>query len=233
MPGHPEQLAIRRRRSHGALPLVLAALAGTGCVTSRVEESKNTATGIRDDESVVVFATSYHSGNKTESGFLDCVNDELDGGRTGLNVYPSQRFRDELFPWFEPRTMPQSIEALPDLLARPGVAERIMERGVRYLVLVKGSTEETAGGGGMSCAAGPTGGACFGLLWWENDGSYEATVWDLKKTEHAGEVSTDVHGTSMVPALIVPLPFIARTQTAACKSLARELQQFIVQEGPS
>jgi len=212
---------------------LLAALTGSGCVTSRVEESKNTATGIGDDESIVVLATSYHSGNKTEYNFLNCVNDELDGGRGALNVYPSERFRDELFPWFEPRTMPQSVEALPELLARPGVAEGITKRGVRYLVMVKGSTEETSGGGGMSCAAGPTGGACFGLVWWENDGSYEATVWDLKKSEHAGAVSTEVHGTSMVPALILPLPFIARTQTAACKSLARELQQFIVQEGPS
>lgn len=233
MPRHPEQPANLHRSAARILLPLLTALASSGCVTSRVEESKNVATGIRDDESVVVFATSYHSGNKTESGFLDCVNDELDDGRDALNVYPSERFRDELFPWFEPRTMPHSIEALPELLAKPGVTERIMKRGVRYLVMVKGSTEKTSGGGGMSCAAGPTGGACFGLVWWENDGSYEATVWDLKKAEHAGEVSTDVHGTSMVPALIVPLPFIARTQTAACKGLARELRQFIVQEGPS
>jgi hypothetical protein len=230
MPVRPEQPANLLRRTAGPL---LVAVTVCGCVTSRVEESKNTATGISSAESVVVFATSYHSGNKTESGFLDCVNDELDDGRNALNVYPSQQFRDELFPWFEPRTMPQSVEALPELLGRPGVAERIRRHGVRYLVLVKGSTEETSGGGGMSCAAGPTGGACFGLVWWEHDGSYEATVWDLKKTKQAGAVSADVHGTSMVPALIIPLPFIARTQTAACKSLARELQQFIVQEGPS
>ena len=221
-------------RGEVLLPGLLLALLGTsGCVTSRVEETKNAATGIAEHESVVILATSYHQGNKTESGFLDCVNDELDGGRNALNVYPGQKFRDELFPWFEPRTMPQDIEALPELLARPGVAERITERGVRYLVWVKGSTERTSGGGGMSCAASTVGGGCFGLVWWENDGSYEATVWDLKNGEHSGGVSTDVHGTSMVPAVILPLPFIARTQTAACNGLVRELRQFITQEGPS
>jgi hypothetical protein len=213
--------------------LLLSALAASGCVTSRVEETKNTATGIADDESVVILATSYHQGNKTESGFLDCVNDQLDGGRDSFNVYPSAKFRDELFPWFEPRTMPQGIEALPELLARPGVAQRITERGVRYLVWVKGSTERTSGGGGMSCAASTVGGGCFGLVWWENDGSYEAAVWDLKNGEHAGQVKTDVHGTSMVPAVIIPLPFVARTQAAACNGLVRELRQFITQEGPS
>lgn len=216
------------------LPGLLFALLGTsGCVTSRVEETKNAATGIAEGESVVILATSYHQGNKTESGFLDCVNDELDDGRDALNVYPGEKFRDELFPWFEPRTMPQDIEALPELLARPGVAERILARGVRYLVWVKGSTERTSGGGGMSCAASTVGGGCFGLVWWENDGSYEATVWDLKKGEHSGAVSADVHGTSMVPAVILPLPLIARTQTAACNGLVRELRQFITQEGPS
>jgi hypothetical protein len=213
--------------------LLVAVLCLAGCVTSRVEETKNVATGIAADESVVILATSYHQGNKTESGFLDCVSDELDGGRQALNVYPREKFRDDLFPWFEPRTMPQDIAALPELLARPGVAERITRQGVRYLVWVTGSTERTSGGGGMSCAASTVGGGCFGLVWWENDGSYEATVWDLKKGEDSGNVSTDVHGTSMVPAVILPLPFIARTQSAACNGLVRELRQFIRQEGPS
>jgi hypothetical protein len=211
--------------------LLLAVLAASGCVTSRVEETKNSATGIADDESVVILATSYHNGNKTEAGFLDCVSDRLDGGQNALNIYPSGKFRDELFPWFEPRTMPQGIEALPELLARPGVAHRITERGVRYLVWVKGSTERTSDGGGLSCAASTVGGGCFGLVWWESDGTYEATVWDLQKAEQSGTVSTDVHGTSIVPALIIPLPFIARTQAAACKGLVRELRQFITQEG--
>ena len=213
--------------------LLLAALAASSCVTSRVEETKNSATGISADESVVILATSYHNGNKTEAGFLDCVADRLDAGQKSLNIYPSGKFRDELFPWFEPRTMPQGIEALPELLARPGVAQRISDRGVRYLVWVKGSTERTSSGGGLSCAASPAGGGCFGLAWWEDDGTYEATVWDLQKAAQSGAVSTDVHGTSMVPALIIPLPFIARTQAAACKGLVRELRQFITQEGTS
>ena len=37
----------------------------------------------------------------------------------------------------------------------------------------------------------------------------------------------------MVPALIIPLPFIARTQSAACKDMARELRQFISDSGPA
>lgn len=215
-----------------ATGLLLATLV-SGCITSRVEESKDAATGIESHESVVVLAASYHKGNKTEPDFIDCINDNLDDGKDGLNVYPTAKFLDELFPWFEPRTMPTGVDSLPELLARPGVAERITRQGVRYLVWVDGSTEETSGGGGMSCAASTVGGGCFGLVWWEDDGSYEARVWDLRNIRAAGAVSADVHGTSMVPAIVLPVPLIARTQTAACKGLSQELREFIVQEGPS
>jgi hypothetical protein len=220
------------RRTAPALAAV-AALAVTGCVNTRVEHSKNARTGIADHESVAVLATSYHKGNATEAGFLNCVADQLDDGRDGLRVMRGEQFLDALFPWFEPRTMPQKVENLPDVLSRPGVAEAIDRAGVRYVVWVDGKTERTSDGGTLSCAAGPTGAACFGLLWWENDGSYEASVWDLRNAVHAGEVSSDAHGTSMVPAIIIPVPLIARTGTAACKNLANELKTFIRNEGVS
>jgi hypothetical protein len=210
------------------LPLLFAFC--TGCVTSRVEGTKDSATGIAAHESVVVIPASYHKGNRTEADFLQCVDNELDDGAQALNVYPRGKFLDELFPWLEPRTMPQEIKDLPELLARPGVSEQISASGVRYLVWINGSTKKTSDGGGMSCAASPAGGGCFGLVWWEDDGAYTARVWDLKASSSAGKVSTDVHGSSMVPALILPLPFIARTETAACKELAGELRKFIVQE---
>ncbi|MCL4791271.1 MAG: hypothetical protein KJ040_04375 [Gammaproteobacteria bacterium] len=222
-----------RRTDQAASRLLLATLVAglcAGCVTSRVEGVKNATTGIEDHESVVVIATSYHKGNRTGTDFLQCMDDELDDGAQAVNVYPREKFLDDLFPWLEPRTMPQEIKDLPELLSRPGVSERINASGVRYLVWIDGSTKKTSDGGGMSCAASPAGGGCFGLVWWEDDGTYTARVWDLKASSAAGKVSTHVHGSSMVPALILPLPFIARTETAACKELAGELREFIVQE---
>jgi hypothetical protein len=84
----------------------------------------------------------------------------------------------------------------------------------------------------MSCAVGPGGGGCFGVTWWEDDAAYKAAVWDLKQKANAGHVSADLHGTSMIPALILPLPFVARTQAAACKDMARELRQFLAGADP-
>lgn len=201
-------------------------------MTSRLEELKNTATGIGDGESVVILATSYHKGKTVEEDFISCVSDQVSKGSAGLKVYPERQFSDELFPWFEPRIAPQTAEALPELLGRPGVSERIESRGIRYIVWLNGKTEQTNGGGSMSCAVGPGGGGCFGVTWWEDDASYDATVWDLRQKADAGSVSADVHGTSMIPALIIPLPFIARTQSAACKDMARQLQQFLTDSAP-
>lgn len=210
-----------------SLYMTAAGMLLAGCMTSRVEESKNAATGLSAGESVVILATSYHRGKATEEDFVSCVNDAVQSGDGKVRVTPQQEFVDALFPWFEPRTAPQSAEALPELLARPGVAERIEAKGVRYLVWLDGTTEKTSGGGSLSCAVGPGGGGCFGLTWWEDDASYDAAVWDLRRQSDAGSVSAAVHGTSMIPALIIPVPLIARTQSAACKDMAQQLRQFI------
>jgi hypothetical protein len=214
------------------LAFAVGALA-SGCMTSRVEESKNSQTGIAAGESVVILATSYHKGKAVEEDFVSCVSDRIQAGRARVPVLPQRQFTDALFPWFEPRTAPQTAEALPELLARPGVSERIESHGVRYIVWLNGATEQTNGGGSLSCAIGPGGGGCFGITWWEDDASYDAAVWDLRHRTEAGSVSADVHGTSMIPALIIPVPLIARTQSAACKDMARELQEFITESGPA
>ena len=108
--------------------------------------------------------------------------------------------------------------------------QRIGNEKVRYMIWLDGDTERVAGGGSLSCAAGPGGGGCFGFAWWQNDADYEASIWDLNELESAGTVTTDVSGTSFLPALVVPIPLIARTQSKACKALASQLQSFIIDE---
>ena len=211
------------------LLLALAGLGVTGCVTSHVENDRATGTGISADESIVIMAKSYHQGNETESDYITCIENALRRGSGGINVVPHQKFVDELFPWFEPRTAPADTKGLPTLMQRPGVASAVKDLGVRYIVWLDGDTERVAEGGSLSCAAGPGGGGCFGFAWWQNDADYEASVWDLDDYEAAGTVSADVSGTSFLPALVVPIPLIARTQTRACKGLANHLRSFIVQ----
>jgi hypothetical protein len=213
-----------------ALTACLAALALGGCITSRVEDAREGITGIEEGESVVILAKSYHLGNETEGKYISCIEDALARGSNGLRVIPHKQFVDSLFPWFEPRTAPAETKGLPKLMERPGVAERIAEQNVRYIVWLDGDTDRVAGGGSLSCAAGPGGGGCFGFAWWQNDADYNAAVWDLKGLESAGSVTADVSGTSFLPALVIPIPLIARARAAACKGLAEQLREFILDE---
>ena len=209
--------------------LGILAICLTGCVTSRIEDNRAQGTGIEDGESVVVMAKSYHQGNETEADYIACVENALGKGSDAVRVIPNQQFVDNLFPWFEPRTAPADTKGLPGLMGRPGVEAAVREMGVRYIVWLDGDTVRVAEGGSLSCAAGPGGGGCFGFAWWQNDSDYEATVWDLDVHEHAGTISADVTGTSFLPAIVVPIPLIARPQAKACKGLATQLRAFIVQ----
>ena len=219
-----------------AYKLMLSGVAAAllvGCVTSRVENSREAVTGIGEGESVVIMAKSYHLGNETEAKYIRCIEDSLARGSNGLRVIPNREFVDSLFPWFEPRTAPSETKGLAKLMERPGVADKIEDLGVRYVIWLDGDTEKVAGGGSLSCAAGPGGGGCFGFAWWQNASDYDAYVWDLQGLESAGTISADVSGTSFLPALVIPIPLIARTQAKACKGLAEQLRAFIVAEEPA
>ena len=220
----------RNNRLMKTAVIAAVAITFTGCVTSRVEDAREGLTGINEGEAVVIMAKSYHLGNETEDKYIKCVENALARGSGGLRVIPHRQFVDSLFPWFEPRTAPAETKHLPKLMEYPGVAEQIAAQRVRYIIWLDGDTERVAGGGSLSCAAGPGGGGCFGFAWWQNDADYEASVWDLEGLESVGTVTTDVSGTSFLPALVVPIPLIARTQSKACKALAGQLREFIVSD---
>lgn len=211
--------------------VVLLTLPLAACVTSRIEDSRQGGTGINEGEGIVIMAKSYHLGNETENKFIQCVGDAIGRGSRGLRVIPNQEFVDALFPWFEPRTAPADTKGLPVLMSRPGVQKAIAEKGVRYVIWLDGETDRVAGGGSLSCAAGPGGGGCFGFAWWQNDANYEASVWDLSGLEDAGTISADFSGTSFLPAVVIPIPLFARTQAKACRGLSDQLKLFIVDDG--
>ena len=221
---------MKKRISLGILLLVNGL---TGCVTASVEGDRAETTGLLAGQSIVVMAKSYHQGNETEADYISCVEKALGRGSTGLTVIPNQQFIDNLFPWFEPRTAPADTKGLVTLMGRPGVPEAVKNMGVRYIVWLDGDTERVTQGGSLSCAAGPGGGGCFGFAWWQDDSDYEASIWDLEDSESAGTVTADYSGTSFLPALVVPIPLLARTQSKACGGLAEQLKTFIVGEGPA
>ncbi|MEE2783413.1 MAG: hypothetical protein VYE04_08635 [Pseudomonadota bacterium] len=208
------------------LVIVIAGL--SGCVTSTVEQVRESATGMSKGDAVVVLGRRNRpSQTQTELDFISCISDNMSSGVDGVAVITEQDFMDALFPWFEPRTAPINTNELPGLLQQPLLAERLREIRLKYLVWVEGSTRRTSQTGSLSCAATPGGGGCFGFLTWENDSNYEASVWNAHTAKTAGKISSEAAGTSYIPAVIVPIPIIARVQSSACQKLANQLKVFI------
>jgi hypothetical protein len=198
----------------------------SGCMQARIEESREMATPISKGDRVVILAKPQIEGAGAEEDFMDCIGEGLSSGRNGVAVHDNNDFVDKMFPWFEPSTAPAKPEAMSALLARPGVAEKVTESGVRYVVWVDGSTRKTDGGGSLACGAAPGGAGCIGFGWWQKESAYEATIWDLKQAKSAGSVGTNVTGTSAIVGAIVPLPFIARVQATACNRMSAQLRSF-------
>ena len=223
---------MRRYLRDTLLPLGMAAIAGlAGCVTSTVQEIRESATGMDASDSIVILGRRGRPRTaETELDFVSCISKNMGSGSNKLNVIAEEDFMDAMFPWFEPRTAPVNTADLPELMALPALMGRMNEVGLRYMVWVQGSTKRTDSAGSLTCSVTPGGAGCFGFLTWEKDSSYEASVWDVRNGIAAGKVSSDATGTSYMPALVVPLPFIAPVRSSACSSLADQLQSFLTNE---
>ena len=202
-----------------------------GCVSTTQEEFRQADTGIGEDEVIAILrrAALAQLGEETEQSFLDCVVEKTSNGRDGLEVVSNQAFIDALYPWFEWRVAPTNVDDFAEISAlNDKIKDRLVKMGVRYLVWIDGTTTRNKQNGAVQCAVA-TGGipACFGFLSWRAESMYEAVVWDITREITVGKLSAESKGMSFVPAIVIPIPFIARTQASACASLADQLKAFI------
>ncbi len=198
----------------------------SGCSTTRIDEEVNAAYSIKEGESIVLLSDSYHTGNKTENDFMDCLNKSLLRKQNTFNIISTNDFQNMFYPWFEPSTAPQKIDDLPKLLNKEVIKNKLDQLQIKYLIKITGETKTNASSGALSCAAGPGGGGCFGFAWWDDTSSYEASIWDLSQEVSVGNVSASVSGTSVIPAIIIPIPILARTQSNACVGLSEQIAGF-------
>lgn len=213
------------------LQVILMTMLLMGCASARIQQSRTATTGMTTEESLVILSRTSYNERETEESFTDCLSDALSGGRTPIRLMSEAEFKDQLYPWFEPRTAPDSSDDLARLFAQPGVQQRIDENNVRYIAWIDGDTITTDRGGSFSCTVSTVGGGCFGVTYWEEDASYEAAIWDLQNLTTAGEISAYASGTSYIAGLVLPIPIMARPGNVACKALALQLKEFLQAEG--
>ena len=209
----------------GIALLFLVGLAS--CTTTTIDEFRQGETGIENNESVVILGRRQASDYETRSEFVDCVGERMTRGDDAISIVPEQEFVDAMFPWFEPRTAPLRTRDLERLMTEDVVVDRMTEFGIRYIVWLDGFTETTDRSGSISCTIGPGGAGCFGFGSWEDDANFDARVWDVGSLSNVGTISTDATGQSYLPALVIPIPLIARVEANACSRLATQLKEFV------
>lgn len=206
------------------LPLLLSAC---NSKTQIDEYRQNPATIMNAEDAVVVLGRRHSSGHETEIDFISCVGESLSNGESAMAVIPEKQFVDAMYPYFETSTAPMDVKNLDRLVQNPAIAEKFADFNLRFFIWIDGSTETTDKKGSISCAIGPGGGGCFGFATWDDEANYEASIWDFKNLQLTGKINAETQGTSYLPAIIIPIPMLARVQAGACKSMAQQLKSFL------
>lgn len=59
------------------------------------------------------------------------------------------------------------------------------------------------------------------------ESKYEVSIWDIRNRSPVGKISVNASGTSYMPAIIIPIPMIARTEAAACSGVAGQIGELL------
>ena len=78
--------------------LIISSLLVMSCSTTRIDQEVNAAYSIKDGESIVVLSDSYHTGNKTENDFMDCLNRSLSKNQDQFNIISTTEFQNIFYP---------------------------------------------------------------------------------------------------------------------------------------
>ena len=222
-----EEVSVRRNSRCVAIFAVAMVLAACNSTTVIDEYRESPKSIINADESVVVLGRRHSSAHETEVDFISCVGKSLAAGDGAMSVIPEQEFVDSMYPYFETSTAPMDVKNLDRLVQIPAISGKFAEYRIRYFVWIDGFTETTDSSGSVTCAIGPGGGGCFGFASWDDEANYEATIWDFKNLQMSGKINAETKGTSYMPAIIIPIPLLARVQAGACKSMAEQIKGFL------
>ena len=208
--------------------LLLAVLLLPGCKsTTVIDEYRDADTSLNIGDTVVVLGRRNTSEHETEKDFISCVGKSLAGGEKPIHVIPEDTFVNSMYPYFEVSTAPMDVKNLDTLVKKPEIARKFSEFNIRYFIWIDGHTEKTDSSGSISCSITPAGGGCFGFATWDDQANYEASVWDFQNQNLAGRISAETKGTSYLPAIIIPIPLLARVQSNACAGMASQLKSFL------
>jgi hypothetical protein len=158
---------------------------------------------------------------------VECVGNRLLTLNPPVEIVLAESIRFEFFPWLEPSTAPATVEDLRKLIFQPAIEQKMRALGVRYLLSIQGGTSTSIPGGGILCGGSGMAAGCFGFAYGSHESSFTATIVDLQSEEQPQDVKSKETSGVYVPAFVLPIPFLAPTEAAACERLAKDVHDVI------
>ena len=157
-------------------------------------------------------------GGDVTQTMADCVTDRLRGELLNNRVMTADEIKNDLFPWFEPKRIPENDEAVQALVRRPAVEAKIRALNLRYVITVKGTDERVA----LDMIGAPIGAGGGRAL-------HRATariidLWD--GSLHVGG-SAKSAGLDLYAYMVVGVFLLAPTSFAACHELGDALAEHL------
>jgi len=154
----------------------------------------------------------------------DCLAQNVHETAPEINIVPQRAIRDALFPLMESSTQPPTEGEFAGLLAREDVRQRLAKRGLDYLVTFSdvAHNEPWQGvilGGGIS--------AYMGFMWRDETTTLTVGLWSLDGVRLSARETVDAKGTSLVPAVGLPIPLMAQTRGQACAEISQRIVTII------
>ena len=161
------------------------------------------------------------SDNPKGNQFANCVQKKLESDFQYLKFIPGDKFREALFPWFEPNTAPKNIEGLSTLLTKPLVKKQIESLGGELLIYMHGYTKEYDTSVHNFLAVGGSS---------KRKTDIQTTLWDLKEINRLGDLDISFEGVVGGGITIIP-PFVyiipAFTETNVCKETVKRISNCL------
>lgn len=158
-----------------------------------------------------------------------CVGSRLEEMAPPIRIVPFDRFRLAFFPWLEHSIAPATEEDVLRFVAHPVVHQKLEELNVRYLIRFSGRTTTNLSRGGI--APIPYAGF-WGFTWGTRHSAFTVAVIDVREAVAVARKSASREAGVYVPAVVLPVPIIGATESAACQELAEHIHGILTGKLP-
>jgi len=212
-------------RFRGLTMVLVIALGASGCsgAVSRVEELREVAPErIATGDAVTVVGLSG-----VVDDTLNCIAGELTNALPEIAVILPRRFRDAMFPWFEPDLAPTDTESLSKRMLQPMVKRRVEELSIRYVLVVESAIDlkETGWGGAIG---GPGGAIIIGGAGLSERTTLSANILDLRRLRSVDRIEAEGKGgVGAGIIVIIPYAYSVSSMKAACETIAQRVAGYV------